>query len=124
VAAPPPRPGAPGAYGPQVQPPGAGLGPPKPSGNATAALVLGIISIVLGCCCWPGGLVCSIIAIVLGNKAVNDIAVGIADPTSAGKARAGKVCGIVGLILSLLAVVITIINFASGGGVYPPRFRF
>jgi hypothetical protein len=113
----PPPPGAYGAPQPFGQPQ-----MPKPSGNATAALTLGIISLVCGCCCWPGGLICGILAIVFSNRAVGDIQAGLADPDSAGKARAGKICGLIGLVLSIIGAVVFVINLSTGGSPFEVNF--
>jgi len=126
AAAPPPGPPSgtvpppvpPTAYAPQTFEPAQ---PPKPSGGATGALTLGIISLVCGCCCWPGGLICGIIAIVMGNRALTEIQAGLVDPLAAGRARAGKICGIIGLIISILGAIWTIINLTSGN--MPYRFH-
>lgn len=85
--------------------------------NATAVLVLGIISIV-GCFCYGiVGLVCGIIAIVLSNK---DLRMYNAAPHqftqgSYNNLKAGRICAIIGTILSSLYAVIMIIMFAIYG---------
>lgn len=84
--------------------------PQQPVANSTAALVLGIISIVT---CWLYGIVaiiCGIIAIVLGNKAVQEFNANPAAYTKASfnNAKAGKVCGIVGLCLGALYLILII----------------
>jgi len=110
---PPAVPPPPGAFGtPDTQPE-----MQKPSGSATAALTLGIISLVGGgCCCSLIGLVCGILGIVFGNRGLADIEAGLADPASAGRARAGKICGIIGLILSILRGIYEVIVLSRGGG--------
>jgi hypothetical protein len=127
-AAPPPRPAGapqppprPGDYGPPPMPgqPYEPYGPygmlPRASGT-TAALVLGIISIV-GCwCCWGiVGLICGSLAIVFGGNAMRDIDAGRADPIDRGKAGTGRICGIIGLIISILILIASIIGFATNG---------
>ena len=77
--------------------------------NATAVLVLGIISIV-GCFLYGiPGLICGIIAIVLHKK---DKAVYLSNPeryeASFKNSKAGNVCAIIGLSLSILFIVILI----------------
>ena len=135
-APPPPPPGMPPPVPPAMPygqgyttPPGLYPPPPQPSGNATAALVLGIVSIVASIfCCCPVlpliGLVCSILALVFAGKAVGDIAVGTADPGSAGRANAGRVCGIIGLILALISLVVSIVSIASNGSPFRHNFNF
>lgn len=78
--------------------------------NATAVLVLGIVSIV-GCIFYGvPGIVCGIIAIVLHKK---DRQIYLTNPTayeaSFKNSKAGFICGIVGLSLSILFVLILIV---------------
>lgn len=79
--------------------------------NATAALVLGIISIPTCFCYGIVGMVCGIIAVVLGSKAVTLYKAnpGVYNPSSYNNANAGKICGIIGLILSALFLVYIIL---------------
>ncbi len=85
--------------------------------NATAVLVLGIISIV-GCFCYGIiGLVLGIIAIVLSSKADKMY---LANPAIYSEAsyknmKAGRICAIVGTCLSALYFVIIIIYIAFIG---------
>jgi len=80
--------------------------------NATAVLVLGILSIVT-CCCFYGilSLVLGIIAIVLSKK---DIAlylanVGAYTESSYKNLKAGRVCAIIGLVLAGIMIISCII---------------
>jgi hypothetical protein len=66
------------------------------SASSIAALTLGIISIV-GACMWYIGGICGIIAIITG-------AIGI-KKTQSKSAKAGLVCGIVGLALCAVLYV-------------------
>ena len=85
-----------------------------PLPNATAALVLGIISIVTSWCCGfiaIIGLTLGIIALVLGSKALNLYQ---QDPEkytlkSQKNANAGKICGIIGIAISGILVLIGLI---------------
>lgn len=72
--------------------------------NSTAVLVLGIISIVTCFCYGVPGLICGIIALVMSNNAFkeynsNPNAYSI---TSYNNLNAGRVCAIIGVILSSL----------------------
>ena len=81
---------------------------PRTLPNATATLVLGILSIVM---CGPG-LVMGIIAIVLHKKDKNLYYTNkIEFDQSYKSARAGYICGIIGLSLSALFVVFYILYF-------------
>lgn len=79
--------------------------------NATAALVLGIISIPTCICYGIPGMACGIIAIILGSKAVKlyKASPGVYTQSSYNNANAGKVCGIIGVILSALFLLYIIL---------------
>lgn len=94
---------------PQVPQTPIGMQPNLP--NATAALVLGIISIPTCICYGIPGLACGIIAIILGSKAMklHKANPGVYSSSSANNANAGKICGIIGVILSALFLIYIII---------------
>ncbi|MFK7783658.1 MAG: DUF4190 domain-containing protein [Crocinitomicaceae bacterium] len=80
-------------------------GATKKNGMATAAMVLGIISLALF---WTGwlGLIVGVVAIILGVVAKNQIK---ADPSmagSAGQAKAGLIMGIIGTVLAIVMLVL------------------
>ena len=85
--------------------------------NATAVLVLGIISIV-GCLCYGvPGLICSIIALVLAKK---DLQLYANNPeaytmVSYNNLKTGRICAIVGVSLSALAFLFIIVYFLLVG---------
>ncbi|MBI1838041.1 MAG: DUF4190 domain-containing protein [Flavobacteriia bacterium] len=80
--------------------------------NAVPVLVLGIVSIV-GCLFYAlPGIICGIIALVLHKKdkylyEENQAQYEVSFKTS----KAGKVCGIIGLSLSILYLIILVIAF-------------
>lgn len=86
---------------------------PRGSGMAIAALVLGILAVLL---CWTvfGGVLLGLIAIVLGVIAARRAKRGLAD--GRGMAIAGIVLGVLGLLLSvaLVAIGLTVLNSSSG----------
>ncbi|MFT3936146.1 MAG: CCC motif membrane protein [Chitinophagaceae bacterium] len=88
-----------------------------PLPNGTPVLVLGIIAIV-GCFCYGiVGLICGIIALILAKK---DMALYNANPSaytpgSLSNLKAGRVCAIIGLSLSILYVCIVIFAIATIG---------
>lgn len=85
--------------------------------NATAVLVLGIISIV-GCFCYGTvGFICGIIAIVLASKAKKllDLNPDMYSEGSIKNMKAGRTCAIIGLILSALFLLLVIVYFAIFG---------
>lgn len=105
--------GAPGGY--------TAYGPTTHS-KAVPALVIGIISIVLACCCSPLGVVGGIVAAVLGNQAKGEIAASGGRLGGESQAQAGFVIGIVaialGTVLFILGLVTEVVdwsyNFETG----------
>jgi len=85
--------------------------------NATPVLVLGIIAIV-GCFCYGVvGLICGIIALVLAKK---DMALYNSNPSaytpgSLSNLKAGRVCAIIGLSISILYFCVVIFVIATIG---------
>lgn len=72
-------------------------------------MVLGICSIVTCMMYGIPGIVCGILGIVFSKQAMAAIENGTAPHTSEGMAKAGKICGWIGLSLSLLMVLVMII---------------
>lgn len=75
--------------------------------NATAVLVLGILSIVV---CF----ICGIIALVISNK---DMAAYRANPelysaSSYNNIKAGRICAIVGIVLQLIVITVYVLFIA------------
>lgn len=79
--------------------------------NATAILVLGIISIALCWCVGIVGLAAGIIALVMAGKAkaLYESSPGTYTLSSYNNAKAGRVCAIIGTILSAIYVIYVII---------------
>ncbi len=69
-------------------------------GFAVASLVLGIISIVFGCCFWYVGIICAVIGLVLGIMANKE--------SKSGLATAGIVLSIIALALGVLWIILLI----------------
>ncbi|MDY7010856.1 MAG: DUF4190 domain-containing protein [Planctomycetota bacterium] len=82
---------------PAVQPP-AGV---PPTGQylkqhrGTLVLVLGILGLVV---C----VICGIIAWVMGNNDLKEMAAGSMDPSGEGLTNAGKICGMISVILTIV----------------------
>ncbi len=72
-------------------------------------LVLGILGIA---CCF----ICGIIAWVMGNGDLREMAAGRMDPSGQGLTQAGKICGMISVILLIVGIVIQIIILLLGGG--------
>ncbi len=91
------------------------------SGAAVTSLVLGIIAIVS--CVFYGvpGLIFGPLALYFASRAKKQVIAGQAAANSLGLASAGKVLGIVGIVLSSLyiLIIVGIILFAGAGGIFP-----
>jgi len=100
---------------------------PQSSGKAITSMVLGIVSLVA--CFFYGipGIICGILAVVFARKADVAIQTGEAPVTSRGMAKAGRVCGWVGISLGIVYLLLVIAYFlfiigilavgvAGGGG--------
>ena len=112
----PPPPGY-GTPPPPGQPPGTGqaYGVPKNSTKAVVALVVGLISPILGLCCAFFGLV-GIVAVVLGRQAQKEIVGSGGMLTGAGMAKAGVVLGIIGAVLGVVMTILNVVLLTSGDG--------
>ncbi len=76
--------------------------------NATAVLVLGILSII-GCCFYGVGIIFGIIALVLASK---DMKLYKANPhaySNYSTLNTGRILAIIGIVLIMIAIVITLI---------------
>ena len=85
--------------------------------RGSAVLVLGILSLVIGCAGWILG----IIAWTMANTDLREMDAGIMDPAGRGNTQAGKVCAMVGtflhfgtMILGLLWMLIVFGFIAAG----------
>ncbi|MEZ6244356.1 MAG: DUF4190 domain-containing protein [Phycisphaerales bacterium] len=102
--------------------------PQLTQGKAIAAMVLGICSIPACLLYGIPGLVCGILAVVYAKKADVAIQLGQAPVTSRGFAKAGRICGWVGIALSCLYallifayiafMVLIMVGASAGGGGY------
>ena len=93
--------------------------------NATATLVLGIISLIGAFCYGIVGVICGIIGLVLANK---DRKLYQANPelyssSSYSTLNAGRVCSIIGLILGSLVVIIMIFYIIFFGAFFMEAMR-
>ncbi len=115
-AVPPPVPGAPV---PPQGPPWAGYGQPygsyqpaaQNSGKAVAILVLGIVSLVVGCCI---GVVPAIVALAMAGGAKREIAASGGRLSGDGFIKAGVICSWISIGLSVAFLVFMIVLAAFG----------
>jgi hypothetical protein len=84
--------------------------------RGTAVLVLGILSIVF---CFTCGWICGIIAWVMANNDLRDMAAGTMDPSGEGNTKAGRICGIIGTILGIVGVVLVIVEIIVFAAMVP-----
>ncbi|HIJ54135.1 MAG TPA: DUF4190 domain-containing protein [Planctomycetes bacterium] len=76
---------------------------PLRSHRGILILVLGILSIV---CCF----ICGIITWVLANGDLKEMAAGRMDQTGRGLTKAGKICGIVGIVVQIVWIVLWLLG--------------
>ncbi|MEM9284093.1 MAG: DUF4190 domain-containing protein [Verrucomicrobiota bacterium] len=77
--------------------------------RGTTVLVLGILGLVV---CQ----ICGIIAWVMANKDIPKMEAGTMDPEGLGQTKAGKICGIISVILLAVIIVIYGIMIVIGVG--------
>jgi hypothetical protein len=84
--------------------------PPLPTGTSTAAMVLGIIGLVLTVTCYGSllGIFVAPVALGLGISARRKVAAGIQG--GSGQANAGFIMGIVGTVLSLVVAALLVFS--------------
>jgi hypothetical protein len=93
----------------------------SPLPNSTAVLVLGILSIVLFCCCYGIiGAACAIIALSMTRKAMIYYRISPENYTvsSVNNLNAGRICAIIGLTISGLYLLLMVIVLLFYGFVF------
>ena len=83
--------------------------------NASAVLVLGILSIVTCCCYGVIGLILGIIALILAKK---DMALYKQEPerySDYSNLNVGRICAIIGVVLSSFYLILNIVLFVTIG---------
>lgn len=83
--------------------------------NATTSLVLGILSLVTCICYGVIGLPLGIIAFILGYKATNKYKQNPEEYNGVGNATAGKITGIIGIILNSIFILVIVWFFYKIG---------
>lgn len=91
--------------GQPVPPYGQPAGVPVSNGKATGALICGILAILLAWTILPG-IILGVVAIVLAGSYIKQGGL-------AGTAKGGRVCGIVGIVLSVLSLVLSVVLGAA-----------
>ena len=99
--------GQPYAYGPA----------PQQNQKALWSMILGICAVVGAfvsfLCCVPFGLLAGIPAVILGPMATKEIDRSQGWQTGDGQAKAGLICGIIGIVLNLLVIALLVVMFAT-----------
>ncbi|MHC4680022.1 MAG: DUF4190 domain-containing protein [Planctomycetota bacterium] len=91
------------------------IGPQSPPSQPLAPhrggliLALGILGLV---CCF----ICGIIAWVMGNNDLREMAAGRMDRSGQGLTQAGKICGMISVILQIIGLVMWLLFMALGAG--------
>ena len=75
--------------------------------RGTVILVLGILGIV---CCF----ICGIIAWVMGSNDLKEMSAGRMDSSGQGLTQAGKICGMVSVILQIVGFIIWLLFMSLG----------
>ena len=75
--------------------------------RGTVILVLGILGIV---CCF----ICGIIAWVMGSNDLREMAAGRMDPSGQGMTNAGKICGMISVIIQIVGFVFYLLLMSLG----------
>ena len=96
----------------QANPPMLPACPPRTSGMATASMVLGIVSIIALTCCCGTGFIPSVLAVVFGHVAMYQIRRSAGRLEGSSMAVAGQVCGYIGLVMNLAAIIVAVLCFA------------
>ena len=89
-------------------------GVPQQNQKALWSMITGIGSIPLVLCCGLFGIALGATAIVLGLNAKGEIARSGGMQTGAGMAQAGWICGVVGIVLSVLSTIAVLMLNTSG----------
>ncbi len=76
--------------------------------RGTLILILGRLGIL---CC---GIFTAIPAIIMGSGDLKAMDAGTMDPAGRGNTNAGKICGIIGCVLTVLGIVVQIILVVAG----------
>lgn len=84
--------------------------------RATLVLILGIVGLL---CCMPVG----IVAWVLGHQDLKDMDAGVMDPAGRGTTQAGKILGMISVILFVLGAIVWGCLLALGILTAPAAFR-
>ncbi|MGB8706130.1 MAG: CCC motif membrane protein [Gillisia sp.] len=84
--------------------------------NSTLILVLGILSLI-GCCCYGIiGMILGIVAVILANQATKTYYANPEIYIGYQNVKAGKIMGIIGIVLGTVALIAFIVAWFALGG--------
>jgi hypothetical protein len=85
----------------------------------------GVVVLVLGILSLTACFICGIIAWVMGNNDLREMNRGIMDPSGWGLTRAGKICGMISVILTIVVLFIyaLLVIIAGPSAVIRHRYR-
>lgn len=95
---------------PPMMPVGGGMLKPHRAGTV---LALGILALVLNFGCGLGWIL-GIIAWVMGNADLREMDAGTMDPSGRGNTSAGRICGIISVVLAAIGLVVYVALMALG----------
>ena len=81
--------------------------------GASNAVTMGVVGLVLSFCCWPAGVVFSIISLSGANKADKFYQANPGAYTGHENVKTAKILAYIGIALSIIFVVLTILYFAA-----------
>ncbi|SRR5690554_1694537 len=84
--------------------------------NSTAVLVLGILSIILSCCCTIFGSILGVIGLILANKSLTLYNENPDQYYDVNNVKTGKILNIIGIVLGILFLIWTIFQIYAVGG--------
>lgn len=90
--------------------------------NSTAVLILGILSLVFTCCYGILGLILGIVALVLASSGLKAYRANPEMYTSLGNLKAGRVCAIIGVFLSVIFIIFIILYITVFGHAFSEIF--
>jgi len=82
--------------------------------NETIIIVLGIVSILISCCCAFFGFIPGIIGLILAKKAIDLYNKNPDQYEGFGNAKTGKILNIIGIVLSLIMTIYSVFVVYSG----------
>ena len=84
------------------------------NGKSTPSMIIGIVSVIMICCCSPLAVIGGVVATVLGHQSKSEIAASGGMQGGEGKAQAGFVLGIIAIVLgTVLFIAGLAFDFAS-----------